>query len=72
MNAAPDASGIPQPDKHDPTTLAFATMSVHVGNAVDEGTGALRTPLVMANSYLLPEDPSTMNWSSAEGPRREW
>ena len=67
MNEAPDASGIPRPDKHDPTTLAFATMSVHAGNTVDEGTGALRTPLVMANSYLLPEDPSTMNWSSAEG-----
>ena len=56
-----------RPDKHDPSTLAFATMSVHVGNALDVGTGALRTPLVMANSYLLPYDPSTMDWSSAEG-----
>jgi methionine-gamma-lyase len=47
--------------------MGFATMSVHAGNAVDQGTGALRTPLVMANSYLLPDDPSEMDWSSAEG-----
>jgi cystathionine beta-lyase/cystathionine gamma-synthase len=67
MSTAPNVSGSPRPDKHDPATLAFATQAVHVGNAVDEGTGALRTPLVMANSYLLPYDASTMNWSAAEG-----
>lgn len=67
MSTAPHVPGAPRPDKHDPATLAFATLSVHAGNAVDEGTGALRTPLVMANSYLLPYDASTMNWSAAEG-----
>src|SRR3990172_4563956 len=66
MNA-PHAWDTARPDTHDPSTLAFATQCVHVGNTVDEATGALRTPLVMANSYLLPADPSTMNWSSAEG-----
>jgi cystathionine beta-lyase/cystathionine gamma-synthase len=67
MSTAPHVSGTPRPDKHDPATLAFATLSVHAGNAVDDGTGALRTPLVMANSYLLPYDASAMNWSAAEG-----
>ncbi|MGP3916550.1 trans-sulfuration enzyme family protein [Nonomuraea sp. 10N515B] len=67
MSTAPHAPDTPRPDKHDPSTLAFATQSVHAGNTVDEGTGAVRTPLVMANSYLLPDDPSTMDWSSAEG-----
>ncbi|MGN9842269.1 trans-sulfuration enzyme family protein [Nonomuraea sp. H19] len=67
MSTAPHTSRTPRPDKHDPSTLAFATQSVHAGNTVDKGTGAVRTPLVMANSYLLPDDPSTMDWSSAEG-----
>ncbi|MHA6694882.1 trans-sulfuration enzyme family protein [Homoserinimonas sp. A520] len=55
-----------RPDKHDPTTVRDATWAVHGGNRVDPATGALRTPVVMANSYLLPEDPSAMNWSSPE------
>jgi canavanine-gamma-lyase len=67
MSAAPPGPGAPRPDKHDPSTLGFATQSVHVGNAIDEGTGALRTPLVLANSYQLPYDASTMAWSAPEG-----
>ncbi|WP_405476318.1 trans-sulfuration enzyme family protein [Streptomyces sp. NBC_00009] len=66
MSADPQVT-VSRPDKHDPSTLAFATQSVHVGNTIDKGTGAVRTPLVMANSYLLPEDPSTMEWSSPDG-----
>lgn len=54
-----------RPDKHDPTTLAFGTQAVHSGNAIDPGTRAVRTPLVMANSYALPEDPSTISWSES-------
>lgn len=50
-----------RPDKHDPASLGFATQSVHAGNTVDDGTGAIRMPLVMANSYALPEDPFTMD-----------
>ncbi|MFC9353283.1 trans-sulfuration enzyme family protein [Arthrobacter sp. NPDC057013] len=56
------------PDKHHPNTVGTSTWAVHGGNKVDEGTGAIRKPLVMANSYLLPEDPSSMNWSDTSGP----
>lgn len=45
----------------------FATRAVHTGNDVDAETGAIRRPITMANSYELPYDPSSMNWSSAEG-----
>lgn len=55
------------PDKHVPASVRDSTWAVHGGNGIDEGTGALRSPLIMANSYRLPEDPSTMNWSNAEG-----
>ncbi|WP_098958673.1 PLP-dependent aspartate aminotransferase family protein [Pseudonocardia sp. N23] len=44
------------------------TLSVHAGNAVDPGTGAIRRPLVMANSYALPDDPSTLDWSDFSTP----
>ena len=52
-----------RPDKHDPQSMAFATQAVHLGNAIDPGSGAIRTPLVMANSYALPEDPTAFDWS---------
>ncbi|MDQ1130527.1 PLP-dependent aspartate aminotransferase family protein [Microbacterium sp. SORGH_AS_0888] len=57
-----------RPDKHDPATLAFATQAVHAGNRIDPGSGAIRTPLVMANSYALPDDPSTIDWSGTDVP----
>ncbi|MEU6132500.1 cystathionine gamma-lyase, partial [Saccharopolyspora sp. NPDC047091] len=53
------------PDKHDPATVSDATWAVHGGNATD-ASGALRTPLVLANSYLLPEDPSQLSWSDPD------
>jgi methionine-gamma-lyase len=56
-----------RPDKHDPQSLAFATQAVHLGNAIDPGSGAIRTPLVMANSYALPEDPTGIDWSDTNG-----
>lgn len=55
-----------RPDKHDPKTVAEATWAVHGGNRIDEGTGAVRTPLVMANSYRLPDDPASMDWSDVD------
>lgn len=58
----------PRLDKHDLATLAFATQAVHAGNTTDSAGGAIRTPIVMANSYLLPEDPSEMDWSDTETP----
>ena len=57
-----------RPDKHDPRTLGFATQAVHAGNAVDGGSGAIRTPIVMANSYALPDDPSSISWSGTDIP----
>ncbi len=55
-----------RPDKHEPRSLKPLSRAVHAGNAIDPGTGALRTPIVMANSYALPEDPSSISWSSSE------
>ncbi len=52
----------------DHTSLGELTSSVHAGNAIDAGSGAIRTPLVLANSYALPEDPSTLSWSGTEVP----
>lgn len=57
-----------RPDKDRPETLGLATQAVHGGNATDTGTGAIRTPLVMANSYALPEDPSQLSWSGFDVP----
>jgi methionine-gamma-lyase len=46
----------------------LATLAVHAGNAVDAGSGAIRRPLVMANSYALPDDPSEISWSGTGTP----
>lgn len=59
---------MPLPDKHDPATVGERTWSVHGGNAVD-ASGALRTPLVLANSYLLPEDASQLTMVGSRFPR---
>jgi len=45
------------------TKVRFETKCIHVGNDIDKETGAIRRPLIMANSYRLPEDASEMNWS---------
>ena len=58
----------PRPDKHDPSTLSFPSQAVHAGNVIDAGSGAIRTPIVMANSYALPEDASTISWSGTDVP----
>ncbi|TQL47746.1 methionine-gamma-lyase [Homoserinimonas aerilata] len=55
-----------RPDKHHPTTLRPFSQAVHAGNQVDPGSRAVRTPLILANSYELPEDPSSISWSSSE------
>lgn len=57
-----------RPDKHDPRALGFGTQAVHAGNAIDAGSGAIRTPIIMANSYALPEDPSQIDWSATDIP----
>ena len=57
-----------RPDKCNPGGLSFSSQAVHAGNEIDVGSGALRTPIVMANSYALPEDPSTLSWSGTDVP----
>jgi cystathionine beta-lyase/cystathionine gamma-synthase len=57
-----------RPDNHDPSTLGFSSRAVHAGNSIDKGSGAIRTPIVMANSYALPDDPSQVSWSGTEIP----
>lgn len=49
------------------TTYGFTTRAIHTGNEVDPATGAIQRPITLANSFQLPYDPSTMNWSSADG-----
>jgi cystathionine beta-lyase/cystathionine gamma-synthase len=65
MSDRPDT---PRPDKHTPATLHPLTQAVHAGNEIDRGSGALRTPIVMANSYALPDDPSQISWSGTDVP----
>ncbi|SOE74361.1 Cystathionine beta-lyase/cystathionine gamma-synthase [Burkholderia sp. OK233] len=55
-----------RPDKDEPASLSFASQVVHAGNVTDATTGAIRTPIVMANSYQLPDDPSSLDWSDSQ------
>ncbi|WP_241156164.1 trans-sulfuration enzyme family protein [Leucobacter chromiireducens] len=52
-----------RPDRGKPQTLSELSLAVH-GGILRDSTKALRTPLVMANSYELPEDPSEISWSA--------
>ncbi|WP_205962396.1 trans-sulfuration enzyme family protein [Paraburkholderia phosphatilytica] len=62
----PPASIQQRPDKDQPASLAFCSQAVHAGNVIDTTTGAIRTPIVMANSYRLPDDPSALDWSDSQ------
>lgn len=44
----------------------ISTQAVHTGTDYDLGTGALRRPLHMANSFKLPDDLSQVNYSSTD------
>ncbi|MBU3111129.1 trans-sulfuration enzyme family protein [Clostridium lacusfryxellense] len=44
----------------------FITNCVHAGNDIDKETGAIRRPITMANSYRLPNDASTLDWSGTD------
>ena len=52
-----------RPERRRGESLSDLSLAVHGGIHVDS-TRALRTPLVMANSYALPEDPSEISWSA--------
>jgi len=55
-----------RPDKHAPASLSFDSQAVHAGNVPDATTGAIVTPIVMSNSYRLPDDPSELDWSDSQ------
>ncbi len=46
--------------------FGISTQAVHTGTEYDEGTGAVRRPLHMANSFKLPDDLSQVNYSSTD------
>ncbi|MGN1132799.1 MAG: trans-sulfuration enzyme family protein [Ruminococcus sp.] len=46
--------------------LHITTQAVHTGTDYDAETGAVRRPLHMANSFKLPDDLSTVNYSSTD------
>ena len=50
----------------DKNELSFLSKCIHVGNDIDKETGAIRRPLTMANSYKLPEDASSIDWSGTD------
>ena len=45
-----------RPNKDEPASLSFASQVVHAGNVTDATTGAIRTPIVMANISRLALD----------------
>jgi cystathionine beta-lyase/cystathionine gamma-synthase len=55
-----------RPDRKQAASLSFDSQAVHAGNSPDTTTGAIVTPIVMSNSYQLPEDPSGLDWSDSQ------
>ncbi|MCI2266011.1 trans-sulfuration enzyme family protein [Sediminivirga luteola] len=55
-------------DERDLSGTDLHTLAVHAGNSIDAGSGAIRTPITMANSYALPDDPASISWSDTETP----
>ncbi|MEW1707452.1 aminotransferase class V-fold PLP-dependent enzyme [Microbacterium sp. NPDC089190] len=52
-----------RPDRTDAPTLGESSLAVHGGIELDS-TRSLRTPIVMSNSFALPDDPSEISWSA--------
>ena len=52
-----------RPDRRDSRTLRESSTAVHAGNLPDPTTGAIKTPLTLANSYEFPYDPTSIDWS---------
>jgi len=46
--------------------MSFQTQAIHGGVEADPATGAIEPSIYMANSFALPYDPSSMNWSASE------
>ncbi|MFJ6194926.1 trans-sulfuration enzyme family protein [Micromonospora sp. NPDC092111] len=66
VNRPPEDGLRSRPDKRDYHTMDDESWAVHGGNRVDDTTGAIRTPIVMANSYRLPPDPTSLDDSDPD------
>ncbi len=55
-----------RPDREDPSTLGEHSAAVHAGNSLDPATGAIKTPITLANSYAFPYDPTEIDWERPE------
>jgi len=64
-DAAP-AVPVARPDRGDPASLGELSAAVHAGNAPDPRTGAIKTPLTLANSYGFPYDPTSLDWDATD------
>jgi len=53
----------PRPDRADWRTIGEGSAAVHAGNSTDEHSGAIKTPLTLANSYAFPYDPRELDWN---------
>lgn len=57
---------VDRPDRTKPTSLGEYSAAVHAGNAADASSGAVRAPIVMSNSYVFPDDPTTLDWAETD------
>ena len=48
----------------DDQPLGFGTLAIHLGNGLDAETGAISSPISLANAYALPSVPSS--WAFAK------
>jgi len=55
-----------RPDRTAAESLGERTLSVHGGNQPGGPGTPIRVPITMANSYHLPEDPSSLDWSNPD------
>jgi len=57
---------VTRPDREDPGSLGELSAAVHAGNAIDPRTGAIKTPITLANSYAYPYDPTVLDWETTD------
>ena len=69
MNPRGTITSPARPDRHAYVTPNDESWFVHGGNRADETTGAIRTPIVMANSYALARGSDHHRGSRPPGPR---
>lgn len=55
-----------RPDRDRPATLGDFSAAVHAGNSFDPRTGAIKTPITLANSYEYPYDPTVLDWETTD------